>query len=367
MKILIVCGGTGGHIFPAIALAQKLKEEGYSDLFFIVDKSYNAETMMNMYGFDYCVFAVPKMPYGVSMKWFGFLARLIRCRIKAEALIVRINPDIAVGFGAYISGPIIQTASAMGIKTLIHEQNVVLGRANGILCKIADRICLSFEGSQAQKGGRYVLTGNPIRQEMINGLKMITRHEALSALQFSDKRKTLLVVGGSSGASAINKAVSDMVGMLDILERDSVQIAHITGYADREAVEEVYRVNKIVHWVRGFCDKMALCYKAADLVICRAGATTISELAFFGVPAVFIPYPGAGGHQAANAQHLAKQGAAVVLPQRELQAGKLKDTVFSILCDNNEMGLMRRNMRIFSRPQAGRELAGQIIGLTNAE
>jgi UDP-N-acetylglucosamine--N-acetylmuramyl-(pentapeptide) pyrophosphoryl-undecaprenol N-acetylglucosamine transferase len=367
VRILIVCGGTGGHIFPAVALAQELKRQGYSDLFFIVDKSHNAESMMKASGFDHCAFNVPKMPYGISLKWFGFLSKLVRSRIEAETLIARINPDIAVGFGAYISGPIIQSASAMGIKTVIHEQNVVFGRANYMLRKIADKVCLSFDHPLIHKGRKYVFTGNPIRQEMINGLKMVTRHEALSALKFSDKRKTLFIIGGSLGASAINKAVSDMAAMLNIVERDSIQIAHITGYADREAVEESYRVNKIVHWVRGFCDKMVLCYKAADLVICRAGATTISELAFFAIPAVFIPYPGAGGHQSANALCLAKRQAAVVLPQSQLQAGRLKDEVFSIINNNRQMEQMRSNMRLFSRPQAGSELAGQIIELINAQ
>ena len=367
MRILITCGGTGGHIFPAIALAQELKQKRHADSIFIIDKSYTTQDMIKKAGFNYHVLGVPKMPYGISAKWFNFLVKLIRARFDAEPMITKINPDIAVGFGAYISGPVMQAAAAMGIKTLIHEQNALFGRANRILFKSVDRVCLSFANSLVKKNTKCVLTGNPVREEVINGFKMTTKQEALSALKFSDRRKTLLVIGGSSGASSINKAISNMIETLNDEEKDSIQIAHITGYRDIEKVEEAYRVNRIVHWVRGFYDKMPLCYKAADIILCRAGATTISEIAFFGVPAVLIPYPWAGCHQTENAISLAREGAAVVLAERGLSSNKLKKEIFSIINNEKEMKQMAYNMRLFSKPDAASKLAQQVMELANAE
>jgi UDP-N-acetylglucosamine--N-acetylmuramyl-(pentapeptide) pyrophosphoryl-undecaprenol N-acetylglucosamine transferase len=367
MRILITCGGTGGHIFPSIALAQELGKKGHADSVFVVDNSYNTHYAIRKAGFDYHTLNVPKMPYGISVKWFGFLAKLINARFQAEPIIAKINPDIAVGFGAYISGPVIQAAASMGIKTLIHEQNALLGRANRILFKKVDKVCLSFSSQLIKKHAHCVLTGNPVRGEIVNGFKAATKAHALSELRFSAGRKTLLVIGGSSGASSINKAMSDMVKILTNVERDSIQIVHITGYTDIEKVEEAYRVNKIVHWVRGFYDKMSLCYKAADMVICRAGATTISEIAFFGIPAVLIPYPWAGCHQNANAASLAREGAAVVLPQRELSVYKLKKEIFSIINDEKCISRMRRNIRLFSKPDAASRLARQVMELADVK
>jgi len=367
MRALITCGGTGGHIFPAIALAQELKQKGCADSIFIIDKSYSTRSMIKKAGFNYHVLGVPKMPYGISIGWFIFLAQLIKARFDVEPIITRVNPDIAVGFGAYISGPVIQAAATMGIKTLIHEQNASFGRANRILFKSVDRVCLSFADSAMKKSAKCILTGNPVRREMIDGFKMTTKQEALSALKFSGSRKTLLVIGGSSGASSINKAVSDMVEILNDKEKDLIQIAHITGHRDIEKVEQAYRVNKIVHWVRGFYDNMPLCYKAADLVLCRAGATTISEIAFFGIPAVLIPYPWAGCHQTENALSLARAGAAVVLAEKELSSNRLKKEIFSIINNEKEIKQMINNMRLFSKPDAASMLARQVMELADVE
>ena len=367
MRILITCGGTGGHIFPAIALAKKLRQKGYSDSVFIVDNAYSTQNAVEKAGFKCHALSVPKMPYGISVKWFHFLVKLLSARFRVEPIITKINPDIAVGFGAYVSGPVIQAAASMGIKTLIHEQNAVFGRANRILFKKVDKACLSFSGRGIKKNSKCVLTGNPVREEMVNGFKRSTKQQALSELRFSPARKTLLVIGGSSGASSINRVFSDMAEILNEKEKSSIQIAHITGYRDIEKVEQSYRVHKIVHWVKGFCDNMPLCYKAADIAICRAGATTISEIAFFGLPAVLIPYPWAGCHQDENAASLSRQGAAVFLSQKDLSPERLQKEIFSIINDEKGMRRMRHNMRLFSKPDAASMLAEQVMELADVK
>ncbi len=367
MRILIACGGTGGHIFPAIALAQELKRKGCPDSVFVVDDSMVNKELIRKAGFDFMVLAVPKMPYGVSAKWLVFIIKLITSRLNAEPIVAQINPDIAIGFGAYISGPVMQTASSMGIKMLIHEQNVFLGRANRMLFNMADRVALSFNSPLIKKDAKCTLTGTPIRQELLDGFKMITNDEALKAFRFSKERKTLLVLGGSRGASAINKAMIDMVKLLSDEKKDSIQIIHIAGHKDCEMVEQAYRVNKVMHWVRGFYDKMAFSYKASDMIISRAGAATISEIALFGIPALFIPYPWAGNHQRDNAAFIAREGAAVILKESRLSPKKLKHEIFSIISDEDGMRRMVTNMRIFSKPDAAKDLAGAVMGLLNAE
>ncbi len=367
MRILIACGGTGGHIFPAIALAQELKGRGFNDIVFVVDNREASREMVKSAGFDCLAFKVPKMPYGVSFEWLVFFFRLISSRLKAEPVVANINPDIAIGFGAYISGPIIQTAASMGIKTLIHEQNVTFGRANRLLFRRAEKVALSFDTPLIKKDPRCVITGNPIRRELLDGFKMLTKEEALAYFKFSDKRKTALVLGGSKGASAINKVMTDMVKILSDDEKDSIQVIHITGDKDRDGVEQAYRINRIPCWVRGFCDKMPLPYKAADLVICRAGAATISEIALFGVPALFIPYPFAGSHQDKNASLLARQGAAVVVNGNEINTDNFKQKLFSLINDKEGLKRMTENIRLFSKPDSAKRLADTVRGCLDAE
>jgi UDP-N-acetylglucosamine--N-acetylmuramyl-(pentapeptide) pyrophosphoryl-undecaprenol N-acetylglucosamine transferase len=366
MRTLIACGGTGGHIFPAITLAQELKRKGYPDSVFVIDEGMVSKELIRKAGFDFMVLAVPKMPYGFSGKWPLFIIKLIISRLNAKPIVAQINPDIAVGFGAYISGPVMRTAGSMGIKTLIHEQNAFLGRANRMLFNMADRVALSFN-SPLKKNAKCTLTGIPIRQELLDGFKTVTNDEALKAFRFSKERKTLLVLGGSRGASAINKAMIDMVKLLPDEKKDSIQIIHIAGHKDCEMVERAYRINKVMHWVRGFYDKMAFSYKASDMVISRAGAATISEIALFGIPALFIPYPWAGSHQRDNAAFIAREGAAVILKESGLSPKKLEHEIFSIISDEDGMRRMVTNMRIFSKPDAAKDLAGAVMELLNAE
>ena len=367
MRILITCGGTGGHIFPAIGLAQELKRAGHPDSIFVIDNSVTNKELIRKAGFDVLVLDVPKMPYGLSRKWPQFIIKLITSRLNAAPIIAKINPDIAVGFGAYISGPVIQAAASVGIKTLIHEQNAFLGRANRILFNIVDRVALSFNNPLIKKNAKCVLTGIPIRHQLRDGFKTVTNDQALKAFRFSRKRKTLLVLGGSSGAFAINKAMVDMVKILDSKQKDSIQILHISGHKDHDMVEHAYRMNNIIYWVRGFCDNMTLLYKASDMVISRAGAATISEIAFFGIPTLFIPYPWAGSHQKDNATLIAREGAAVILKESGLSPKKLQDSIFSIINDEEGMRRMIKNTRIFSRPDAAKNLAAAVTELFNAK
>ena len=366
MRTLITCGGTGGHIFPAIALAQELKKRDNSQVIFVIGNKLSTKELIKKAGFRYFTISVPKMPYGFSLDWLGFVPRLIRSRIQADEIVAKINPDIAIGFGAYLSGPVISAAISMKIKTVIHEQNASLGRANRLLLHKVDRACFSFDDKVIKKNNKYRLTGNPIRRELLDGFKMITKEEALTRLGFFAQKKTVLVLGGSGGSSFINKLFIDFAKSLSDKERLKIQFLHITGRNDFEFVSENYRFSDVDHWVRDSFDKMALLYKAADIIVCRAGATTIAELALFGLPAIFIPYPWAGGHQRENASVIARNGAAILLEEKDVTISRLKKELTSTLNDSENINTMRVNMQKFSNIDATAHLTDEIGELLNA-
>ena len=366
MRALIACGGTGGHIFPAIALAQELKKRDNSQVIFVIGDKLSTKNQIETAGFRYFTISVPKMPYGFSLDWLGFVPRLMRSRIQAEEIVAKINPDIAIGFGAYLSGPVISAAISMKIKTVIHEQNASLGRANRLLLHKVDRACFSFDDKFIRKNNKYRLTGNPIRKELLDGFKMITKEEALTRLGFSLKKKTIFVLGGSGGSSFINKLSVDFAKSLSDKESSEIQFLHITGRDDFEFVSEGYRFSNVGHWVRDSFDKMALLYKAADIIVCRAGATTIAELTLFGLPAIFIPYPWAGGHQRENASVIARNGAAILLEEKDITVLRFKKEIMSVINDSENINTMRANIQKFSNIDATADLTDEIGELLNA-
>lgn len=367
MKILIVCGGTGGHIFPAVSLAQELRKRGYSDIVFIVDDNMRTREIIENAGFGFMVLKVPKMPYGFSIKWLPFIVRAFASRLKAEVIVSGLEPDIAVGFGAYISGPVISAAKSMHKKTLIHEQNVTLGRANRLLLNKADRVCFSFDNRLLGKSAKYALTGNPIREGLLKDFEMLTKEEALSYLNLSRDKKTLLVLGGSMGASSLNKLFVGLAPRLNEVCKDMIQVAHITGDTDLEFISRKYEESAINHWAKGFYDRMGLLYKAADLAICRCGATTIAEICLFGIPAILIPYPGAGSHQRENAKVLTEAGGAVMLEQEDATTDNLERQILAIINDEARMRRMSDAMRTLARSDAALRLADAVEGLVDAE
>ena len=363
MKILIASGGTGGHIFPAISLAQELRRRGYSDILFVSDD--RIKERVKEAGFNFLVIDVPKMPYGISLKWFSFIIKFIASYSKAKNIIKRAAPDIAVGFGAYTSGCLIFAARAFDIKTMVHEQNVCLGRANKFLINKVDKACFSFDNSLLGTDKRFTLTGNPVREEILTDLKTLNKQEALSELGLSLEKKTLLVLGGSSGSKAINNLMIEFVKTLTSLEKAKLQIIHITGNDDLEAVSAVYKNNNINYWTKNFYDRMGLLYKACDIVICRCGAATIAEIALFGIPAIFIPYPWAGSHQRENAKFIARENKAILMDEKRINNEDFKKEIFELFNNQEKVENMSASIRSFASPQAAKNLADIVEELIN--
>lgn len=328
MRMLLAGGGTGGHLFPAVALAQRLLEtEPGSEVLFVGTQRGIEARILPELGLPLRTIDIAGFVGKGALAKAALLPRLVRSVGQSVAILREFRPDVVVGVGGYASAPVLAAAKLTRHPFVIHEQNACPGLTNRLLARWAERVCLSFQESDcAFHRGRTVLTGNPLRKGM----------EECPPIPWGDPE--LLVFGGSRGARAINDA---LVGMLPELEplRGRLTIRHQTGAEDLERVREGYRQHG---WgsaeVVPFIQDMAAAYARAHLVVCRAGATTIAELTACGRPALLIPYPhAAGDHQTANARALARRGAALMIPQPELTSESLGRVVCDLLGDRERL------------------------------
>ena len=342
---MLTGGGTGGHLFPAVATAQCLRTRlPESRILFVGTRRRLDRKHLERYGFE--VAAVHS--YGLKGKRFWALLQAVAVLpltfVEACYHLLRFRPDVVCGVGGYVTGPVVAAAWLMGKPTVIHEQNSVPGLANRQLGKIVGRVCLSLPDCQSYfPAEKTVLTGNPVRSRII---------EAGAGGEMRDKKKTLLVLGGSQGARAINELLVAVFSAADpaLLE---LAIIHQTGAADEETVKNGYQALGVQAEVCSFFDDMSSLYRRADLVVSRAGATTLAELAVVGKPAILIPYPhAADNHQEQNAQRFADQGAALLLSQGDLTAERLATEIKALIADDNARHTMSQNMKKLGMPDA---------------
>ncbi len=357
MRIVITGGGTGGHLFPGIAVAEALRERfpGGEVLFVGAGRRMDARAL-ERYRFSVATINCQ------GLKGKGVLARL-RAMIElpiglaqALALLRRFRPALVFGVGGYVTGPVLLAARLLGIPTCIHEQNSVAGLANRLLGRLVDRVCISIPGSEAYfPAHKTVLTGNPVRRELL-----VQRAESAPP----QAGPTLLVLGGSQGAHRLNTLV---VGALSRCRQQlpaSVVVIHQTGRADEESVRSAYARANIQARVEAFFDDMAAVYGAADLVVSRAGATTLAELAVRKKPALLVPYPfAADGHQEKNGRFLVAAGAARMYPEGELTEEKLATEIVTLLADGELRQRMGENMGLVARPLATENIVHECIAL----
>jgi len=347
MKLLFAGGGTGGHLFPAVALAQGLLAQDSSSSVHFVGTARGLESrLLPKLGLP---LATVDMAGFVGRGWFGkclVVPKLLKSIRQSRSILRYFQPDLVIGVGGYASVPVLLAAKMIGVPYLIHEQNAVPGLGNKILARWAERICLSFEGSEKSFGSdRTLLTGNPLRQGL----------EALP--ETLPKNGTLLIFGGSRGAQAINRTVVSMLPKL-IGANPNLRILHQTGEEDLDEVRKGYSAAGVnPNFVVAFIDDMASAYADSELVICRAGATTIAELTVCGRPAILIPYPhAAGDHQTENARTLAEAGAACLVHQSEMTADGLTQMVSELLADRAHLEQMAISSRQMGRPGATRRI-----------
>ena len=350
MKILIATGGGGGHLYPALSLAEELKSRQANILFAVNRPS----PPLKAKGYPFTRILAFPAPYGLSFKIFAFLMALPIGFLQSLFLLRNFKPDVVVGFGGYFSFPVVLAAVILKVPTLIHEQNVMPGRANRLLSKFVRRIALGFEEAENYfKGKPTVVTGNPIREHILNN--NTGREKALKEFGLEADRFTILVMGGSQGASGLN--VLFIYALLRIEDRMGLQVIHLTGERDYEIIKADYGALILKYKVFSFLDRMEVAYRVCDLVISRAGASTISELTALGLPAILIPYTGAGAHQLENAKYLASRGAAIMLEEENANPTRLKVALAELLKDRQRLKSMARASKALGQPEATRRLA----------
>jgi UDP-N-acetylglucosamine--N-acetylmuramyl-(pentapeptide) pyrophosphoryl-undecaprenol N-acetylglucosamine transferase len=363
MKIILAAGGSGGHIFPCVSLASELEKAGVGRIFFVSSRRRLDMNLLKDIPYPRSFLSVNPMPMTFSVK--GAIVFAFKCLwdiIRSIWITLKIRPDVVVGFGGYSSGTISLVAKIMGAPLVIHEQNMVPGRANMILGRIADKIALSFPLSASHFGKhskKTVFTGNPIRLDVLES----DRKAAARRMEISPDRDTVLVMGGSQGSSFLNKILLEVA--LDIRNQkgDSVQFVHITGKnADFEISEKFFLENKIPGKVFSFLERIDDAYSVSDIAVSRSGAAAIFELAYYGKPMILVPYPNPKNNQRSNAVFFASSGAAVLREEKDLSRETLTRDILEVLGDREKRSRMSEAALKMAFPGAGKALASQVIG-----
>lgn len=361
IRIIISGGGTGGHLFPAIAIANALKrlEPAAKILFVGADGRMEMQKVPEA-GYEITGLPVAGLVRGASIRNISVAFRLFRSMLKAGKIIKRFRPDVVVGVGGYASGPVLKQAQRWGIPTVIQEQNSYAGVTNKLLAKKAERICVAYEGMERYfPKEKIMLTGNPVRQAYDN-LESL-KAEALGHFRLKAGMPVILVLGGSLGAGTINGSVG---GGIDRIEASGVQMIWQTGshwYDRMRELAEEKGVTNIV--VTGFINRMDLAYAAADVIISRAGAGTISELALVGKPVILVPSPNvAEDHQTHNAMALVSNNAAILVKDADAQS-ELIGTALALVNDIEKRKTLSENIRRMAIRDADEVIAREILKL----
>ena len=358
VHILLVAEGSGGHLIPALEVANRLAQSGAHVQLWYAQRPQTAG-LTRLLTQQHAASLVEMRPIECRPN-SNLLQRVWQCRQlwqHAQHCFNIFHPDVVVGFGGWVSAPVILAARTRRIACLLHEQNVVLGRTNQWLARWVDRIAVSFGETQAKLGGvSSVVTGMPVRPAIGNS----SRERAAARFSLSAHRPTVLVLGGSQGAQAINSLMSDVVGLWSCEERQTWQVLHITGSRDEVRVKAAYAAAGVTSWVAPFCAEMEHAYSVADVVVARAGASTIAELARCGKPAVLIPYPHAAGHQRVNARMVENVGGGLVIEEAEATAARLLGALRCMMIDQRLRMMMGRQMRTLEVVDAA-ERVTQII------
>lgn len=357
-KFIISGGGTGGHIFPALSIANELKRR-YPDCEILFVGAEDRMEMEKVPAAGYPIVGLPVSGFDRSslVKNFQVVARLLKSLHLAKKTVRDFRPDIAIGVGGYASGPTLWMAASLGIPTLIQEQNSYAGVTNKLLAKKAKRICVAYEGMEKFfPADRIVLTGNPVRSDLEHAQNK--RDEAAAFFGLSPEKKTLLVVGGSLGARTINRSIENG---LDKILSSGVQLIWQTGrYYHEEALKRLKAYHGMPVWCSDFISRMDYAYSAADLVISRAGAGTISELCLLKKPVVLVPSPNvAEDHQTKNALALVNREAALMVTDQEAPQ-QLVEKALATLADDALLANLSQNIVKLAYHDSAGKIADEI-------
>jgi UDP-N-acetylglucosamine--N-acetylmuramyl-(pentapeptide) pyrophosphoryl-undecaprenol N-acetylglucosamine transferase len=359
LKVIISGGGTGGHIFPAISIANEIKERlPDAEILFVGALGKMEMERVPAAGYPIVGLPVTGLPRKLSLKMFGFFFKLLRSLWKARQVIGEFKPDVVVGVGGFASGPVLKAAVRKKIPAVLQEQNSYAGVTNKMLSLDVAKICVAYPNmSRYFPPEKIVLTGNPVRKNLIGA--DISKEVAIKYFNLKEDGPVVLLVGGSLGARTLNESV---LANLELIRNSEAQLIWQTGsYYYPEILERLGENKPDNLFVHEFVSRMDLAYAVADLVISRAGAGTISELSLLGKPCILVPSPNvAEDHQTKNALALVENNAAMLIKDADSREQLLKET-FSLLSDKKRLESLSQNIRKLGRPQAAKDIVDVIL------
>lgn len=353
-KFIISGGGTGGHIYPAIAIADELKScFPEAEFLFVGAKDRMEMEKVPQAGYHIQGLWISGLQRSLSLQNLAFPLKLISSLRKSREILKGFKPDIAIGTGGYASAPLLRMASAKGIPCLIQEQNSHAGITNKWLGNKVQTICVAYRGMEKFFPSEKIkFTGNPVRQDLLD--ISLKTEEAIQFFKLDKGRKTLLVLGGSLGARRINELIEKS---LPIFERNNLQVIWQCGKFYEETYKNKGTENVKVH---PFLNRMDLAYAAADFIISRAGALSVSELCLVGKPVIFIPSPNvAEDHQTKNAQSVSEMGAAILIKENDLDSS-FEQLFSELVSSEKQQKLLSENIKKLARPNATKDIVEEI-------
>lgn len=358
-RLVIACGGTGGHLFPGIAVAEAWTRQGGEVLLLISEKQIDT---LATEGYDHLRFEkMPSiaMPGLFSVEMPGFLLAFFRSLRACRRLLKDFRADAVLGMGGFTSAAPLAAGKMAGLPTFIHESNAIPGKANRLNAVFSRAVLVGFAECAPHfgKGKPVEFVGTPLRPSLTN---RPSRVESLARFGLDPSKKTVMVMGGSQGARRVNELVA---ASLPAFAGAGIQVLHISGPGDYELVKPAYDASPSAGVLRDFCSEIQYAYAAADLAVCRSGASTLTELGYFEIPSVLIPYPfAADDHQMSNAKIFSVPGAAELWPQGELDEESFSDKILSLINDDERLA----DMKVASEGMAVPDASGRVCEVVAA-
>lgn len=362
LRVIIAGGGTGGHIFPAVAIGHALKRmHPDTQLLFVGALGRMEMEKVPLEGFEIVGLDIVGFNRSNMFKNLSLPFKIIKSALKARSIIKEFKPNVVVGVGGYASFPMLNAAQGMGIPTLVQEQNSYAGKSNKILGRKAKAVCVAYEKMERFfPKEKLVLTGNPVRAKISQST--VTKQEAISWFGLNSEKKIVLIIGGSLGAKSINEAID--AGLMDILKED-VQVIWQTGKPYYETAVSSAALHQAKVKVFDFIREMDYAYAAADVVVSRAGALAIAELCIVAKPVIFVPYPyAAEDHQTSNAMALVEHNAAMMVKDSDAKAELVKK-LKNLLHDNAMQEVMKNTLRSMAIKNADERIANKVIEIAS--
>lgn len=360
LKVVVAGGGTTGHLSPGLAVADELRRR-HAEVCFIGSGRGPEARIVPVYGYRF--YPVRVMGRGAGMLSFRNAAAagmLAVATARCTALLRRLRADVVLGTGGYVSLPAALAAKALRIPLVLHEQNSVPGLANRVAYRFAARVGVSFPGTEQRLGPTAVLVGNPVRSVLHQFDRAALSSRGLQEFDLYPDKPTVLVFGGSQGARSLNRAIIDAY---DLWRDSEVQVVHLCGSSNAAAVTGELAAkqlpgDRIVHRVVGYTDAMELAYACSDVALCRAGASTVAELAAVGLPAVLVPLPiSLDDDQRKNAEAVVEVGGGRLIRDADLEPRALVETLQSLIANPQELSVMSESIKSLHRPHAARDMA----------